>query len=267
MMKSIIRHFIIVMYCIAGLQTLQAQKLQEKISAVDSASLFVYTQFEFAYNIPLADLRKDYKNFLSVGTGINVKTKSNWLIGFTFNYQFEGKVQPEVTNAAFKELVPEGAGYFIANNGTATNDISVDYRGLQFTLMAGKVFCFTPKYRNSGMVLKAGIGVLQHYMHINNPNNAVLSLNEEYRKGYDRLTLGFSLYQFIGYQHLTKKNLLCFYGGIEIVENWAKRQRAYDFSLMAKDNNKYFESIIGFKVGWIIPLYKHNPYRVFQSRF
>ena len=244
-----------------------AQKLQEKISAVDSASLFVYTQFEFSYNIPLADLRKDFKNFLSVGTGINVKTKSNWIIGFTFNYQFEGKVRADVLEQEFKHLVPAGANYFISNDGTATNEISVDYRGLQFTLMAGKVFCFTPRFRNSGLVLKAGIGVLQHYMHITNPNNKVLSLNEEYRKGYDRLTLGFSLYQFIGYQHLTKKNLLCFYGGIEVVENWAKRQRAYDFSLMGKDNNRYFESYIGFKVGWIVPLYKHQPYRVFQTRF
>ena len=113
------------------------------------------------------------------------------------------------------------------------------------------------------------MGVMQHYLYIKNPQqpeDRVPALEPEYLKGYDRLTLGFSLNQFIGYMHLTKKNLLCFYGGVEFAEIFAKRQREYDFNLMRKDDVKLFESMIGLKIGWIIPLYKHNPYAEFEYR-
>jgi len=108
---------------------------------------------------------------------------------------------------------------------------------------------------------------MQHYLYINNSQtDPTPALSTEYRKGYDRLTLGFSLNQFIGYMHLTKKNLLCFYGGVEFYEIFAARQREYDFTLMRKDDAKLFESLIGIKVGWIIPLYKHNPYSEYEFR-
>lgn len=253
----------ILFYCIF---TVQAQ-LQERVSVVDSTSLIVYSQFEFSYNFPLADLRTDYHNFMSVGTGVDVKTDKNFIFGFHFNYQFGGKVRGEILNESFKELIAKGTNYFIDQKGVANNELSVDYRGLYFNFVFGKIFPVSKYYRNSGIIVEGGVGVLQHYMHITNPNNAILSLKGEYSKGYDKLTLGFSLYQFIGYQHITKRNLLCFYGGIEFSEIFSKRQRQYDFNLMKKDDNSYFESFIGLKFGWIIPLYKHNPHRIFQSRF
>ncbi|MBO4737986.1 MAG: hypothetical protein J5606_00320 [Bacteroidales bacterium] len=245
---------------------MNAQYLQEQISRTDSATLFVYADAEFSYNFPLADLRKEFSNFLAVGASINVKTKSNWLVGFAFNYQFSGKVRQEVVTEMFQYIMG-GGNYFISSSGLATEEVSVDYRGLSFYLMGGKIIPVSQRFRNSGILLKAGLGINQHYIFIKNPNNEVLQLNEEYRKGYDRLTLGYSLYEFVGYQHMTKKNLLCFFGGIEFQQTFSHRQRAWDFSLMKKDDRKFFEALIGLKIGWIIPLYKHNPYRVFQSKF
>lgn len=260
---------LILALCLYG--NFYAQKFQERVTTTDSSALIVYTHFEFGYDIVLADLKTDFGNFLSAGTGINVKTKSNWMFGFTFNYQFEGKVKPNVLLEQFKytRIVPANGNdpYFISSNGGSTYDVKFDYRGLYFKFLFGKVIPVWKKYENSGILLQGGIGVLQHYIHIINPDNSVLSLTEDYRKGYDKLTLGFSLYQFIGYQHLNKRNLLCFYGGIEFSETFSKRQRQYDFILMDKDNKNYFDAFIGFKIGWIIPLYKHNPYRVFQSTF
>jgi hypothetical protein len=103
-------------------------------------------------------------------------------------------------------------------------------------------------------------------MNIKTPQEEIRSLSGEYKKGYDKLTLGFSLYQFVGYAHMTKRNLFCLYGGVEFFENFAKRQRDYDYSLMRKDDAKRFEAMIGFKIGWIIPLYKHDPNAVFHYR-
>ena len=269
MKKKLIKKGLLLLCCCSlFLENLPAQHiLQEQVSKTDSAALFVYTDVEFSYNFSLADLKKEFGNFMAVGAGVHVKTKSNWLLGFTFNYQFSGKVRQDVVDEMFQYIMSPGTAYFISSSGLATENVSVDYRGLNFILTAGKIIPVVKRFQNSGILLKVGLGVNQHYIFIKNPDNEVLQLNEDYRKGYDRLTLGYSLYEFIGYQHMTKKNLLCFFGGIEFQQTFSHRQRVWDFSLMKKDDRHFFEGLIGLKIGWIIPLYKHNPYRVFQSRF
>ena len=231
---------------------------------VDSSGLILFLSPNFSYHFTMADLRKEFGNNLSIGMDISLKTKSNWSIDFGFNYYFNGKVENKILDNTFKYVTADGI--FITNSGKASSEIEVDFRGLSFHLQGGKIIPVSQKYRNSGIWIKLGIGVMQHYLYIKNPQEEVPAIGTEYRKGYDRLTLGFSLNQFIGYMHLTKKNLLCFYGGIEFYEIFAKRQREYDFNLMRKDDSKLFESLIGIKVGWIIPLYKHKPYAEFEYR-
>ena len=238
---------------------------------VDSSGLILFLTPNFTYHFSGADLRKEFGNNLSIGTDICLKTKSNWSIDLGFKYYFNGRVQNAVIDSTFQYVtakMSDGSNLFISQSGKASTGIEVDFRGISFHLQGGKVFPVSKKFRNSGIWLKLGMGVMQHYLYIKNPEDEdfVPALKPDYRKGYDRLTLGFSLNQFIGYIHLTKKNLLCFYGGVEFSEIFAKRQREYDFNLMRKDDTKLFESLIGLKIGWIIPLYKHNPYAEFEYR-
>ena len=235
---------------------------------VDSAGLILFLTPNFSYNFSMADLRKEFGNNLSIGTDICLKTKSNWSIDFSFKYYFNGKVENAVLDSTFQHITANGI--FINRSGAASSEIQVDFRGVSFHLQAGKVIPVFHKFRNSGIWVKLGMGVMQHYLYIKNPQDQVPAIAakdpDNYQAGYDRLTLGFSLNQFIGYMHLTKKNLLCFYGGIEFSEIFAKRQREYDFNLMRKDDAQPFESLVGIKIGWIIPLYKHNPYTEFEYR-
>jgi len=232
---------------------------------VDSAGLICFLTPNFTYNLTMADLRKEFGNNLSIGTDICLKTKSNWTIDFGFKYYFSGKVDSVVLYNTVEHIIDK-SGLYITQSGDATGEMEVDFRGLSFHLQGGKIIPLSKRFQNSGIWLKAGVGVMQHYLYIKNPDDKLPSLTAEYRKGYDRLTLGFSLNQFVGYMHLTKKNLLCFYGGVEFYQIFAHRQREYDFNLMRKDDAKPFESLIGLKVGWIIPLYKHNPYAEYEYR-
>jgi hypothetical protein len=254
------------LFCAILLSTKVYSQIETRISKTDSAGLFVILAPNFTYNIVMADLRKDYGNNLAIGADIGVKMKSNWSIDFGFKYYFGGKVDAGLIDSTFKNLVVDG--FFIEgkNGGSATSEIELEFRGVSFHLQAGKIIAVTKRYRNSGIWIKAGIGVTQHFMNIKNPEDMVFSLAKEYKKGYDKLTLGFSLYQFIGYAHINRRNLFCMYGGVEFMENFAKRQRVYDYSLMRKDNTKRFETMIGIKIGWIIPLYRHNPNTVFYYR-
>jgi hypothetical protein len=262
--KIMTRRFLFFVFCVILLGTKGFAQIETRIPRTDSAGLFVMLNPNFTYNIVMADLKKDFGNNLAIGTDIGIKMKSNWSIDFGFKYYFGGKVSQTLIDSTFKYLTVDG--HFISNTGAATGEIEVEFRGVSFHLQGGKIIPVTKRYRNSGIWIKAGVGVTQHFMNIKNPENRVYFLDKEYRKGYDKLTIGFSLYQFIGYAHMNQRNLFCIYGGIEFMENFAKRQREYDFSLMRKDDGKRFETMIGFKIGWIIPLYRHNPNTVFYYR-
>ncbi|MCL2131071.1 MAG: hypothetical protein FWH36_01245 [Lentimicrobiaceae bacterium] len=234
---------------------------------VDSSGVILFLTPNFTYHFVMADLRKEFGNNLSIGTDLCLTTKSNWTADFGFKYYFNGQVTDEVMKSTFENITADGL--YIPQNGLATGEVSVDFRAVSFHLQGGKVFPVSQKFRNSGVWIKVGLGVMQHYLQIKNPQQPeyrIPALEPEYAKGYDRLTLGFSLNQFVGYMHLTKKSLLCFYGGVEFYEIFAHRQREYDFNLMRKDDAKPFEGLIGLKIGWIIPLYKHNPYAEYEYR-
>jgi hypothetical protein len=234
---------------------------------VDSSGVILFLSPNFSYHFVMADLKKEFGNNFSIGTDICLKTKSNWSIDFGFKYYFAGNVRAEIIDSSFKYI--RAGGKFVPQSGAISSDSEVDFdfRGISFHLQAGKVFPVSNQFRNSGIVVKMGVGVMQHYLFINHSQETPIpALAKEYRKGYDRLTLGFSLNQFIGYMHLTKKNLFCLYGGVEFYEIFAQTQREYDFNLMRKDDAKLFESLIGIKIGWIIPLYKHKPYTEYEFR-
>ncbi|MCF0206795.1 MAG: hypothetical protein HUK15_05145, partial [Bacteroidales bacterium] len=40
---------------------------------------------------------------------------------------------------------------------------------------------------------------------------------------------------------------------------WTKSCRNYDFNLRGKDNTQYRDAMIGIRIGWILPVYRHNP--------
>ncbi|HXH20060.1 MAG TPA: hypothetical protein VNJ07_13360, partial [Chitinophagales bacterium] len=82
-------------------------------------------------------------------------------------------------------------------------------------------------------------------------------LNKEYRKGYDRLTSGFMLSQFIGYFFLDakKKRINC-YAGIEVQEGFAKNRRSWNFDEKRRDDSLRNDILISIRLGWIIPFYR-----------
>ena len=229
-------------------------QIQMRRSTTDSAGLIAYISANYSYLFVLknSDLYKESSNLMALGTNLSLKKKSNWTIEAGFNYLFSGKVKG--TDSMFS-MITNSAGLIIDGNGTGA-DIEVDTRGWSLRMEGGKIFPLTKKAQNAGIHAKLGVGVLQRYVFIKNPDNLVPCLTNEYKKGYDRLTLGVSLYQYIGYTRLSNIKYSCFYGGVEFYEIFSSRQRDYDFLLMGKDNRKFFDVIIGLKFGWIVPLYK-----------
>ena len=89
--------------------------------------------------------------------------------------------------------------------------------------------------------------------------NTAPQLSGDYEKGYDRLTAGFTLSQFVGYQNLSNRRISNYYIGIELTEGFTRSMRDYDFDRMAPDSQSRLDLMIGIKAGWILPLYGRAP--------
>jgi len=84
----------------------------------------------------------------------------------------------------------------------------------------------------------------------------VPQLRDNLRPGYDQLTGGFAVHQFVGYQQLALDRRLNFYLGAEVMAGFTKALRNFDIPTGAPPSTAGRNDIVlGLKAGLIIPLY------------
>jgi hypothetical protein len=147
----------------------------------------------------------------------------------------------------------------IINSFGEYGTILLSERGFYAGAKFGKILPLFGPNPNSGIVVNLGVGLLQHQIRIENKDNNTPPVLGDYKKGYDRLTNGLSLRQFIGYQHLDNKNIFNFYIGIEAYQAFTQSRRDFDFDTMQRDDTKRKDFLFGLRAGWILPIYKRNP--------
>jgi len=191
----------------------------------------------------------------ALGGGVMIKTRKNWLYVLQYDFLF-GK---HIKQQEILDNVKTSGGFIISESGTAA-EIDMFERGHSVLLKAGKIVphLWGENMRigpneNCGLLFMAGIGWLQHNIHI---TGTTLQLTQEYKQGYDRLTYGLSASQFIGYFHLSNNRMLNFYFGMEVIEGWTVNRRGYNFDEMAVDSEKRLDVMSCIKVGWMLPIYK-----------
>ena len=132
-------------------------------------------------------------------------------------------------------------------------------RGLHINGHIGKIFPLSDKNRRSGIRVTVGAGFLQHKVRIqDDPQRLVPQLLDDYRKGYDRLTNGFALSQFVGYQIMSLDGRLNVYLGVEFIEGFTQNRRSLNFDTMLQDTDKRFDMLLGFKLNYSLPFYLNS---------
>jgi len=94
-------------------------------------------------------------------------------------------------------LIKTSGDYIIDGDGMYA-DVRTYQRGYTLMGKAGKIFSIFNDNPNSGLLVMIGGGFMQHKIRIENPGNTVPQLKGDYKKGYDKLTNGPALSQFIG---------------------------------------------------------------------
>lgn len=225
----------------------------------DGMALLVH--FNYAYEFPGGDLAQLFGRNARVGGGLEMITAKNDLIfGFDGGLMFGNTIKDDVLATL---RTPEGE---IIGNNKVYADIIMKQRGWQASAHIGKIFSLSKvEDQRAGIRATIGMGLLQHKVRIQDDfQSEVPQIEGEYRKGYDRLTNGLMIQEFIGYQFLGANRLINFYAGIELTQAFTQNRRDWDFGLRRKLDEPRTDLLYGFRIGWTLPFYiKEDPENIY----
>lgn len=208
----------------------------------------------YGFQLPGGDLAKRFGASSDIRLTYFYKTKKNWIFDADAGYFFGRNVKED----GILDSIKTADGHVINQNGEFA-EVRLFERGYSANLRFGKLIPKFATNKNSGLVFMLGAGFMQHKIKIDDIGNLSPQLTKEMKKGYDRLTNGFCTSQFIGYFFLGNKRLVNFFGGFEFTQAFTKSRRVWDYDLMSQDTKKRLDLMYGFRVGWILPLYKRVP--------
>lgn len=217
----------------------------------DSTISFVMIGATVAYQLPGGDMADRFGNNFNTGGVFQWKSKTNWILGIEGDFLFAESVKEN--NILDKYLTPDGN---IIDGQGSYAIVSLRERGLKAEIKAGKIFPVIGPNKNSGLMATLGIGYLQHKIKIETPGNPIPYLEGDYLKGYDRLSTGIELTEFLGYMNFSNRRLINFYAGIEMTQAFTKNRRQMNFDTGTSDNKSRTDLLFGIRIGWVFPIYK-----------
>ena len=225
--------------------------VQAQIDFAENKGNALLAKVSLAGQTPGGHLQDRFGNSMSFGLGTDVITnKNNWILGWEGFYFFGTQVKEDVLANL---RTPQGQ---IIGNDRSYADVQLRQRGYYVGLLAGKMFVIPSKEKRSGIRVTAGGGFMQHKIRIqDDPIKQVPQLLGEYRKGYDQLTNGWALNQYIGYQMLSNDGRINFTAGFEFTQGFTQNRRSYSFNLLGQDTTERVDMLYAFRVTWILPFY------------
>lgn len=209
----------------------------------------------YGFNLTGGDIADRYGFNNRIGLLTGVKLKNSLTIDVDVAYLFGNQLKD---TTAFDKVI-NSYGKITSMDGEEAVVLFL-MRGAVGHVSVGRVFPkiggFNP---NSGLWLSAGVGMLLHKTRIESIYDAVPQLEGVYKLGYDKLTMGFSTKQFVGYMFHGNRTFLNFYGGLEFVQGYTRNIRKYNFDIEGPDNESKLDFLYTVRVGWLIPLYKRTP--------
>jgi len=229
--------------------SVQAQKFPEHPETVEGRNkgAAVLVHLNFGAHLPGVDMSDRFGQDGSFGGSLEFATGNNFFFGAEGHYFFGGKVKEDPLAIL---RTPEGD---LIGNNQLVADVLLRERGYYFGGALGKLFTFGAK--RSGIRLTLGAGWLQHKIRLQDNSQSVGQIAGEYAKGYDRLSGGFALNQFLGWQHLGANRRSNWCVGLEFNQGFTKSLRDWDFTEMRKLDGRRRDLRFGIRVGWTLPFY------------
>ena len=242
-----IRLVFILLIVLAGRAGLAQKSIQ------DTAIRFFAISAEIGLQNGFADLGERFGYGGIAGGSFLYKSAGNITMEANYGFFFGNIVKEDSVLASLRTA----NGDIIGRDGGPA-DVFLYQRGFVASARIGKIFPIIGPNPNSGIHLAIGGGVLQHKIKIIEVAEQVPQLLGEYKKGYDRLTYGFTLSQSIGYQHFSNYRLLNFYVGAEIYEGFTQNRRSINFDTKASEPTQRIDILANLVIRWYFPLYRRQ---------
>lgn len=219
----------------------------------ESASVLIL-KINGGASIPANDLADRFGFNGVTGIGLFYKTKSNWTFGSEIDFLFGSKVKEDT----ILKSISTNEGFLIGLDGHLYSPILYE-RGYRWHVGISKILPLNEKNKNSGLLLSANVGLLQHkiFYDVKQRDN-LPQISKTMQKGYDRMSRGISLTEFIGYHYMSTNRLINFSLGLEFTQGFTKNRRSINFDTHLKDDLARKDFLYGLKFSWFLPFYKSN---------
>ena len=215
----------------------------------------ILLHMSFAGHIPGGDLGSRFGRNLAFGGGLEYIMANNWIFGAEGHYLFGNTVKEDPL-----AIIRTDAGDIIGNNMLVAS-VVLRQRGLYLGAVGGKLLTFSDK--RSGLRLTFGAGLLRHRIRLQDDSRTVTQITGDYAKGYDRLTGGLALQQFVGWQHLGSQRRSNWMLGFEFNQGFTQSLRDWDFTERRKLDGGRIDLRIGIRAAWTLPFYQKKSSEIF----
>ncbi len=203
----------------------------------------LYLGMFYGIHWPGADMADRFGQNFSIGGNFEFLADQKWIYGVEGQFLFGNEVKENVAG----EIVDDKGRLIDANYQIA--EIDVKERGINLFAKFGRIHDLWSERNISGIKWTVGAGWAQHKIRLKDSSGSVPFFNDDYIKGYDRLSGGFALTEFLGYQYLEERGRLNLFIGTELTQAFTKNQRGYNYSTKEFDTESRFDLLIGLKAG------------------
>lgn len=197
------------------------------------------------------ELAKTYGSNLDVNLDIWYKTESNWMFGVGGNFLFGQDVK--IAQDLFKGIQSSNLQIMDGNGSFA--DIRLFERGFAAQGKVGVLINQLGHNANSGLLLTAGMGWMQHRIRIESIGESTPQVQDEYAKGYDRLRMGYQFNQFIGYMSSSPRKTVNFMVGLDFRQGVTESMRGYQYDLKQTLTGTQVDYYWGLRFVWFLPVW------------
>ena len=221
--------------------------------SVRDTSLFdPHVTMSYAYQFPGGDMASRFGNNSNLSLGFHIKSRKNWYYGVQGQFLFGNKVIKE--EGFLQNLLVDG-DYVLDNDGYPAV-LVIQQRGFAISGDFGRLFPVFGPNPNSGILLKSGVGFLQHKIRIEHQETYIAQLEDDYLKGYDRMANGMAVTGFFGYFYMSNNRLINFVLGVEAWRGFTEPRRPINFDTQLSESGVRNDILLGLRAGWTLHLYK-----------
>ena len=221
---------------------------QEKNTEEKPLADMMHINFAYGFQIPEADLADRF------GASSNLNVGTQYMMGkFIFGAEGELFFSDNIKEDVLAFMRTEDLS-IIGNEREYTN-VLLGERGWYVGALGGMIIPVFPKARRSGIRLTLGVGFMQHKISIRDQAGEVTQLMGEYKKGYDRLTNGMAVKEFVGYHYFSKNKLINLFAGFEFMQGFTKNRRSFNYDTMMRDDSNRLDLLQGIRIGWTLPFF------------